>query len=66
MAQCHHAGGKKSSRTFHTATEGFRSLDLLHVGAALAFRCGEFQSFDTAARRMAALAGAVSKRVWPL
>ena len=41
----------------HTASEGFRSLDLLHVGAALTFRCGEFYSFDSAARRMAALAG---------
>ena len=41
----------------HTATEGFRSLDLLHIGAAFAFRCGEFYSFDIAARRLATLAG---------
>lgn len=41
----------------HTATEGFRSLDLLHVGAALASSCGEFYSFDLTARRMAVLAG---------
>ncbi len=41
----------------HTASEGFRSLDLLHVGAALTFRCGEFFSFDIAARHLATLAG---------
>jgi hypothetical protein len=41
----------------HTESGGFRSLDLLHVGAALSLRCGEFYSFDGAARRIAALAG---------
>ena len=41
----------------YTATEGFRSLDLLHVGAALYLGAGEFYSFDTDARRIAQLAG---------
>ncbi len=41
----------------HTESEGFRSLDLLHVGAALHLGAGEFYSFDRDARRIAELAG---------
>jgi predicted nucleic acid-binding protein len=40
----------------HTETEGFRSLDLLHVGAALHLGVTEFYSFDNRARRIAKLA----------
>jgi predicted nucleic acid-binding protein len=41
----------------HTETEGFRSLDLLHVGSAIHLGAGEFFSFDQDARRIAELAG---------
>ncbi|MEW6305713.1 MAG: hypothetical protein AB1705_19720 [Verrucomicrobiota bacterium] len=43
----------------HTEADGFRSLDLLHVGAAISLRCGEFYSFDVDARRIAERAGIV-------
>lgn len=46
----------------HTEVEGFRSLDLIHVGSALALGKGAFWSFDRDARRMAAVAGLA---VWP-
>jgi len=41
----------------HTEEEGFRSLDLLHIGAAIHLRAGEFYSFDEDARQIAQLAG---------
>jgi predicted nucleic acid-binding protein len=41
----------------HTEAEGFRSLDLLHVGAALSLGAEEFYSFDNGARRIATLSG---------
>ncbi len=41
----------------HTATEGFRTYDLLHVAAALVLGCDTFWSFDARARRLAKLAG---------
>lgn len=41
----------------HTETKGFRSLDLLHVGAALSVGAGEFFTFDHVAGQIAKLAG---------
>ena len=46
----------------HTATNGIRSLDLLHVATALHLKAGSFLTFDT---RQAALAKAAGLRVRP-
>ena len=46
----------------HSVTVGTRSLDILHVAAAKSLRAGEFVSFDT---RQRALAAAVGLRVAP-
>jgi predicted nucleic acid-binding protein len=40
----------------HTEKEGFRSLDLLHVGTAIHLGAEEFLTFDQDARRIAELA----------
>jgi hypothetical protein len=41
----------------HTASTGARSLDILHVAAALVLMSGEFVSFDRRQRSLAARAG---------
>jgi len=41
----------------HSAKVGTRSLDILHVAAATAVRAGEFVSFDTRQRALAAALG---------
>ncbi|MEY5010397.1 MAG: hypothetical protein RLZZ253_1536 [Verrucomicrobiota bacterium] len=41
----------------HTANEGFRTYDLLHVSSALFLGCDTFWSFDTKARKLAKLEG---------
>lgn len=41
----------------HSGDTGTRSLDLLHVAAALECRCTEFASFDQRQRKTATLAG---------
>lgn len=41
----------------HTAKEGFRTYDLLHVSSALVLGCDTFWSFDTKAKKLAALEG---------
>jgi predicted nucleic acid-binding protein len=41
----------------HTAKHGFRSYDILHVASALILGCDCFWTFDTKARRLAALEG---------
>ena len=46
----------------HTETSGVRSIDLLHVGLAVALKATEFLTFDT---RQAALAKAAGLKVKP-
>ena len=46
----------------HTAANGVRSLDLLHVATALYLKAGQFLTFDT---RQAALAKAAGLKVRP-
>jgi predicted nucleic acid-binding protein len=41
----------------HTAKEGFRTYDILHVSSALALGCDTFWSFDAKAKRLAKLEG---------
>lgn len=41
----------------HTAKEGFRTYDLLHVSSALVLGCDTFWSFDAKAKRLAKLEG---------
>jgi predicted nucleic acid-binding protein len=41
----------------HTARHGFRTYDLLHVASALLLGCDTFLSFDSKARKLAALEG---------
>jgi hypothetical protein len=41
----------------HTEDKGFRSLDLLHIGAALSLGAKEFLTFDRGAGHLAKLAG---------
>lgn len=41
----------------HTAKEGFRTYDLLHVSSALVLGCDTFWSFDTKAKKLAKLEG---------
>jgi hypothetical protein len=41
----------------HTAKQGFRTYDLLHVSAALLLDCDRFWSFDEKANRLATLEG---------
>ena len=41
----------------HTAKEGFRAYDILHVSSALVLGCDTFWSFDTKARKLAKLEG---------
>lgn len=41
----------------HTAKEGFRTYDILHVSTALALGCDTFWSFDIKARKLAKLEG---------
>lgn len=41
----------------HTAKEGFRTYDILHVASALALGCDTFWSFDAKAKKLAKLEG---------
>ena len=41
----------------HTAKEGFRTYDILHVSTALALGCDTFWSFDIKAKKLARLEG---------
>lgn len=41
----------------HTAREGFRTYDIIHVASALTLRCTRFLSFDAKANRLAKLVG---------
>lgn len=41
----------------HTAKEGFRTYDILHVSSALVLGCETFWSFDTKAKKLAKLEG---------
>ena len=41
----------------HTAKEGFRTYDILHVSSALVLGCDTFWSFDTKAKKLAKLEG---------
>ncbi len=41
----------------HTAKEGFRTYDILHVSSALVLGCDTFWSFDVKARKLAKLEG---------
>ena len=41
----------------HTAREGFRTYDILHVSSALVLGCVTFWSFDQNARKLAKLEG---------
>ncbi len=41
----------------HTAREGFRTYDVLHVASARTMQCGKFLTFDDKAKRLAQLAG---------
>ena len=41
----------------HTAKEGFRTYDILHVSSALVLGCDTFWSFDKKAKRLAELEG---------
>ena len=41
----------------HTAKEGFRAYDILHVAQALVLGCDTFWSFDEKARKLAKLEG---------
>lgn len=41
----------------HTAREGFRTYDILHVSSALVLGCDTFWSFDQKARKLARLEG---------
>lgn len=45
----------------HTEDKGFRSLDLLHIGAALSLGAKEFFTFDRGAGQLAKLAGLTVK-----
>ncbi|MFN0128515.1 MAG: hypothetical protein ACKV19_17720 [Verrucomicrobiales bacterium] len=39
----------------HTASEGFRTYDILHVSSALVLGCETFWSFDAKAKKLAKL-----------
>lgn len=41
----------------HTAKEGFRTYDILHVASALVLGCDTFWSFDARAKKLAKLEG---------
>lgn len=41
----------------HTAHHGFRTYDVVHVASAILLGCNAFFSFDTKARKLAALEG---------
>jgi len=41
----------------HTAKEGFRTYDILHVSSALVLGCDTFWSFDAKAKKLASLEG---------
>ena len=41
----------------HTAREGFRTYDILHVASALVLDCDTFWSFDAKAKKLARLEG---------
>jgi predicted nucleic acid-binding protein len=41
----------------HTAKEGFRTYDILHVASALLLGCDTFWSFDSKAKKLAGLEG---------
>lgn len=41
----------------HTAKEGFRTYDILHVSSALVLGCDTFWSFDSRAKKLAKLEG---------
>ena len=41
----------------HTAKEGFRTYDILHVSSALVLGCNAFWSFDKKAKKLAKLEG---------
>lgn len=49
----------------HTEDKGFRSLDLLHVGAALSLGARDFFTFDRGAGQLAKLAGLTVKPALP-
>ncbi len=41
----------------HTARQGFRTYDILHVASALTLRCKRFISYDTKANTLAKAGG---------
>lgn len=41
----------------HTATEGYRSLDILHVASALVLNCSHFVTYDNPQLRLARRSG---------
>jgi predicted nucleic acid-binding protein len=41
----------------YTASEGFRTYDIMHVASALALGCDTFWSFDARAKKLAAMVG---------
>lgn len=41
----------------HTAREGFRTYDVIHVSSAVALHCERFLSFDAKANKLARLVG---------
>jgi predicted nucleic acid-binding protein len=41
----------------YTATEGFRTYDIMHVASALVLGCDTFWSFDARAKKLASLVG---------
>lgn len=55
LAMVFHRGEALSAR--HAAISGARSLDLLHIAAALEINCRRFCSFDERQRRVAAREG---------
>lgn len=59
-AKCDEAALEKQFRILshrHTAKEGFRTYDLLHVASALVLGCDTFWSFDAKAKKLAVLEG---------
>ncbi len=61
QAELHEKAGELADK--YSSTEGSRSLDLLHVAAALLLKAGELLSFDTRQRKIAVSEGL---RVRPL
>lgn len=59
-ARCDEAAIEKQFRILshrHTAKEGFRTYDILHVASALVLGCDTFWSFDTKAKKLAVFEG---------